>query len=139
MTCSTNAPMGESSSGRVIRVLAIIEGTKVNGPAKNLLEFCRVSRSLDARPVIATAIATFVRVGRGSPNPAAGSNELLAAAEAAGLEAHSIPERFPFDPQVISGLHELVQRLDPDIIQTHHIKSHFLVRLSGLGRRLPVD
>jgi glycosyltransferase involved in cell wall biosynthesis len=135
VTCSTSAPMGESSSGRVIRVLAIIEGTKVNGPAKNLLEFCRVSRSLDARPVIATAIATFVRVGRGSPNPTAGSNELLAAAEAAGLEAHSIPERFPFDPQVVSGLHELVRRLDPDIIQTHHIKSHFLVRLSGLGRR----
>jgi glycosyltransferase involved in cell wall biosynthesis len=125
--------MVDSSSGRVIRVLAVVEGTKVSGPVKNVLEFCRVSKSLDARPVIATSVAVFVRGGRDG-KPGAGSNQILDAATAVGLEAHSIPERFSFDPQVIGGLRNLVKRLDPDIIQTHHSKSHFLVRLSGLGR-----
>jgi len=128
--------MVDSSSGRVIRVLAIVEGTKVSGPAKNLLEFCRVSRSLDARPVVATSIAIFVR-GEWDGKPGAESNQILDSATAVGLEAHSIPERFSFDPQVIGGLRNLVKRLDPDIIQTHHTKSHFLVRLSGLGRLYP--
>jgi glycosyltransferase involved in cell wall biosynthesis len=126
--------MVDASSIRVIRVLAIVEGTAVSGPAKNLFEFCRVSRSLDARPVIATSIAIFVRTDKGAGGAGSGSNQLIEAANAAGLEVHLIPERFPFDPQVVQGLSNLVKRLDPDIIQTHHVKSHFLVRLSGLGR-----
>jgi glycosyltransferase involved in cell wall biosynthesis len=125
--------MVDSSSGRVIRVLVVVEGTKVSGPVKNVLEFCRVSRSLDAQPVIATSIAVFVRGGTDG-EPGARSNQVLDATTAVGLDAHSIPERFSFDPQVIGGLRNLVKRLDPDIIQTHHTKSHFLVRLSGLGR-----
>jgi glycosyltransferase involved in cell wall biosynthesis len=125
--------MVDSSSGRAIRVLAVVEGTKVSGPVKNVLEFCRVSKSLDARPGAAISVAVFVRGGRDG-KPGAGSNQILDAATAMGLEAHSIPERFSFDPGVIGGLRKLVKRLDPDIIQTHHTKSHFLVRISGLGR-----
>jgi glycosyltransferase involved in cell wall biosynthesis len=126
--------MVDSSSNRVIRVLAIVEGTAVTGPAKNIFEFCRVSGSLAARPVISTSVATFVRVAKDGRKPRAEPNQILDAAIAAGLEVHSIPERFPFDPKIIRGLRNLVKRLDPDIIQTHHIKSHFLVRLSGLVR-----
>ena len=63
------------------------------------------------------------------------SNELLAAAKAAGLEVHCLHERFPFDPQVIFSLRQLVKRLTPDIIQTHFVKSHFLVRISRVWRR----
>jgi glycosyltransferase involved in cell wall biosynthesis len=125
--------MVDSSSSQVIRVLAIVEGTRVSGPVKNVLEFCRVSRSFDARPIISTSVAVFVRTARGCRKPRAGSNQLLDAATATGLEAYSILEHFPFDPQVICRLRHLVKRLDPDIIQTHHAKSHFLVRLSGLG------
>ncbi len=126
--------MVDSSSNRVIRVLAIVEGTAVSGPAKNIFEFCRVSGGLAARPVVSTSVATFVRVAKDGRKPRAGPNQILDAATAAGLEVHSIPERFPFDPKIIPGLRNLVKRLDPDIIQTHHIKSHFLVRLSGLVR-----
>lgn len=123
--------MVNSSPGRAIRVLAIVEGTKISGPAKNVLEFCRVSRDLDARPGVATSVAAFVR-RRKDGNPEVESNQILEAVAAMDLEVHSIPERFPFDPQVVRELRNLVRRLDPDIIQTHHTKSHFLVRLSGL-------
>ena len=126
--------MLDSSSNGIIRVLAIVEGTRVSGPAKNLLEFCRVSRSLDAQPVIATSIAVFVRADKGARDPGAGSSQLIEAANASGVEVHRILERFPFDPHVAQELSSLVRRLNPDIIQTHHVKSHFLVRLTGLGR-----
>lgn len=114
-------------------MLAILEGAAVSGPAKNLLEFCRVSRGLNAQPVIAASIAVFVRADKGARDPA-GSNQLIEAAGAAGVEVHRIRERFPFDPHVVQELSSLVRRLNPDIIQTHHVKSHFLVRVTGLGR-----
>jgi glycosyltransferase involved in cell wall biosynthesis len=131
--CSTNDPMVEFSSSRVIRVLAIVEGTKVSGPAKNILEFCRASKNLNVGPAVSTSLAIFVRPDIGRWKPSVTSNQVLDAATATGLEVHPIPERFAFDPRVIWGLRKLVKRLQPDIIQTHHVKSHFLVRLSGLG------
>jgi len=126
--------MLDSVSEPSIRLLVILEGTTVTGPAKNVLEFCRVSRSLNAQPVITTSVSTFVRAEEHAPKFGTRSNDLLEAASAAGVDVHSIPERFPFDPQVIGHLREQVNQLDPDIIQTHHVKSHFLVRLSGVWR-----
>jgi glycosyltransferase involved in cell wall biosynthesis len=117
-----------------IRLLAIIEAKTVTGPAKNLLEFCRVSRSLESRPVVATSVAAFTRAERGAGQIGTASNEFIETANATGLEVHSIPERFAFDPQVVRALRKLVKLLDPDIIQTHQVKSHFLVRLSGVWR-----
>jgi glycosyltransferase involved in cell wall biosynthesis len=122
--------MIDSASSETIRLLVLLEGTTVTGPAKNLLEFCRVSRSLGAR--IAASVAIFMREDNGGR-----SNELLEAVRAVGLDAHCIRERFPFDPQVIRSLRQLVHGLAPDIIQTHFVKSHFLVRLSGVWRLCP--
>ena len=127
--------MCNSLPTRVVRVLVLMEGGTITGPAKNVLEFCRISRCLGVRPVISTSIASFVRVTEGGREARAASNQILDAASAMGLEAYSIPERFPFDPRVVYGLRRLVGLLQPDIIQTHHVKSHFLVRLSGLARR----
>lgn len=129
--------MINSASRELIRLLVILEGTTVTGPAKNLLEFCRVSRSLGVGPSIAISIAIFVREDNKGLTVGARSSELLEAAGAAGLEVHCIQERFPFDPQVIRCLRGLVQRLAPDIIQTHFVKSHFLVRVSGVWRLCP--
>jgi glycosyltransferase involved in cell wall biosynthesis len=125
--------MSDSLPGPVIRLLVLLEGTTVTGPAKNLLEFCRVSRSLDLGPRVEVQVAVFVR-GHGHLAIEGGSNELLAAAEATGLEVHCLHERFPFDPQVIRSLRKLVKCLAPDIIQTHFVKSHFLVRISRVWR-----
>src|SRR5262249_5784676 len=42
-----------------------------------------------------------------------------------------------FDRAVIAQLREIISAKKPEIIQTHNVKSHFLIRLSGLaqGRR----
>jgi glycosyltransferase involved in cell wall biosynthesis len=51
------------------------------------------------------------------------------------VNVHIILERFPYDPTVIPQLCALVASHRPDIIQTHNVKSHFLVRLTGMHRR----
>jgi glycosyltransferase involved in cell wall biosynthesis len=61
----------------------------------------------------------------------------VAAARAQGVEVDVISERFRFDPSVLGRLREVVARQRPDIIQTHQVKSHFLLKLSGLWRQHP--
>ena len=48
-----------------------------------------------------------------------------------GIEVHCISERYTFDWEVIRNLRRTVDRLDPDVIQTHGLKSHFLIRVCG--------
>jgi glycosyltransferase involved in cell wall biosynthesis len=124
--------MSDFQSGPAIRLLVLLEGTTVTGPAKNLLEFCGVSRSLEAGPRVEVIVAVFVRGNHFAIDDE--SNQLLAAAKATGLEVHCLYERFPFDPQVLRSLRKLVKRVSPDIIQTHFVKSHFLVRISQVWR-----
>jgi glycosyltransferase involved in cell wall biosynthesis len=126
--------MSDSSSGPVIRLLVLLEGATVSGPAKNLLEFCRISRTLGLGPRVEVLVAVFVREREQFATDGR-TNELLAAAKATGLEVHFLHERFPFDPQVIFSLRNLVKRLTPNIIQTHFVKSHFLVRISRVWQR----
>jgi len=61
----------------------------------------------------------------------------MEAAAKAGIQVDCIQESFAFDLRVIWRLRKLVKRLNPDIIQTHFSKSHFLVWLSGVGRDRP--
>jgi glycosyltransferase involved in cell wall biosynthesis len=48
-----------------------------------------------------------------------------------------LPERKRFDPEVIELLRQTVERRSPDIVQTHHVKSHFLMRKTGVWRTYP--
>jgi glycosyltransferase involved in cell wall biosynthesis len=120
--------MDNRSQPRPLRVLILLEGANVSGPARNVLEFCAVSRSTDAPPAV--TLAGFVR----SSGQEAGSNRLFAAARELGLEMEPIHERFPFDLRILPALRDLVKKIRPHIIETHHVKSHFLVRLSGAWR-----
>jgi len=120
-----------------MRLLVILEGATVSGPAKNLLEFCRISKGIETNPSVTTSFAIFVRGNDKGPGGETLSNDLLEAVKVTGAEVHCIHERFPFDPQVIPRLRHLVKLLAPDIIQTHFVKSHFLVRLSGVWRLRP--
>ncbi len=128
---------------RTIKLLALIEGATVTGPAKNLINFCRRARSSDWQaeglPCVETSIVTFVREGGGAAHSpeGGGTNKFVAAAREAGVAVDVLRERFRFDPRVVGQLSRVVERRAPDIIQTHMIKSHFLVKLSGLGRRYP--
>ena len=120
-----------ASDRRVIRLVAVIEAVTVTGPAKNLIEFARRAQTPSAGlPAVALSIVTFQR-GNGS------SNAFVSAARQAGGEIDVLHERFRFDPRVIGQLREIVERRSPDILQTHNVKSHFLVRFSGIGRRCP--
>ncbi len=110
-----------------MRILAFLEADSVTGPAKNLLEFHRQLPRLSTD--LQLEIATFQR------QP--GSNALTRAIESAGIPLHLIPERSPLDRSVLTSIHALAQRLQPSILQTHSIKSHFLLRSSGLWSQTP--
>ena len=112
------------------RVLALLEATTVSGPAKNLLQFAQLARrGTEEGGRAEVELAVFRR-----PHD---SSVLLDAAEAAGIAVHAIPEKGRFDRSVMPALADLARRLQPDILQTHSVKSHFLVRYTGLHRRYP--
>lgn len=115
-----------------IRVVAIMEATSVTGPAKNLIEFAtRAAEGRAGQAPVILSIITYDRSAGAAPNP------FISTARQAGLQVETIPERFAFDPAILSRLRSAVGSQDPDIIQTHSVKSHFLVRLLGLHRRYP--
>jgi glycosyltransferase involved in cell wall biosynthesis len=130
-----------------IKLLAMMEATTVTGPAKLLIEFCRVAReggaALSGLPRVEASIVTFQR-GRAAfetaqngdaPRDADAPNEFVAAARAAGVEVDVIRERFRFDAGVVGQLRRAVERRAPDIVETHMIKSHFLTLGAGLAKR----
>jgi glycosyltransferase involved in cell wall biosynthesis len=113
---------------RPVRVLAFIEALwPTTGPAKNLIEFaCRAAGTPQSLVRANVTIATFYR-GRGPM-----SNDFTLACEKAGLEVHVLRERFLFDLAVVPAIRKLVVHCKPDIIQSHAVKSHFLVRLTAI-------
>jgi glycosyltransferase involved in cell wall biosynthesis len=117
----------------VIKLLALIEASEVTGPAKNLIEFCQRAGDLqqwcDSLPSVQVTIATFIR------GQSKADNHFVAQVRRAGIEIDLIDEGFRFDPRVIASLRRTVSQRAPNIIQTHNVKSHFLVRLSQLWRR----
>jgi glycosyltransferase involved in cell wall biosynthesis len=108
-----------------LRLLAIVEARTLTGPAKNLLEFARRAKAHG----VETFIATFTR--------GEDSNFFVETARRDSIPVFAIPERGRFDRTVILALTELVSVVQPDVIQTHAVKSHFLARLAGLPGRAP--
>jgi glycosyltransferase involved in cell wall biosynthesis len=119
----------------VIRVLALVEANTVHGPAKNLLNFCRISQQLGGTHLVEMSLAPFERPDSSGASNA--PNEFLEEATQAGIPVHSVWEDFRFDPRVVGRLRRLVEQVDPHVIQTHHSKSHFLVRVSGVWKVRP--
>jgi glycosyltransferase involved in cell wall biosynthesis len=106
-----------------LRLLAVIEAYSITGPAKNLLEFARLARGAG----VETTLATFTR---GAP-----TNLFIETARQGGISVETILERGAYDPAVLPTLKSLVDRVRPDIIQTHAVKSHFLARRARLFER----
>ncbi len=103
-----------------LRLLAVIEAYEITGPAKNLLDFARLARAEN----IETTLATFIR-GKIT-------NLFIETVRTEGIPIGMVPERRAFDPAVPRALAELVRSLNPHVIQTHAVKSHFLARLARL-------
>lgn len=104
-----------------------MEGDSVTGPAKNLIQIA----SYGSRVSDATALDfTIAAYGRGDCRP----ETLLEATGKAGISSEVLLERRRFDTSVVRQIRALAERCQPDIIQTHMVKSHFLLRCSGLWR-----
>ncbi len=112
-----------------IKVLAIIEATSITGPAKNLLQFARRTHSGGAEPLVEVSIAAFHR-----PHE---PDLFLQAARELSIPVYPVREAHRFDPRVIGSLAALGRSLQPDVVESHAVKSHFLLRQSGLNRLAP--
>jgi glycosyltransferase involved in cell wall biosynthesis len=120
------------NSAPVIRVLALMEAASVIGPAKNLIHFCRWTRTPDAAAFglnMEISVATFCRPPDGSNN-----NDFVRALRAEQIPAWPIEEKHRFDPGVVCRLAALARHLDPHIVQTHMVKSHCLFKAAGMCR-----
>jgi glycosyltransferase involved in cell wall biosynthesis len=124
----------------VIRVLAVMEASTVTGPAKGLIEFCRQADHFNPYtigfPKVEISLATFHRTFASSDRRESPS-QFIATAREAGIEVDVIDERSRFDVRVIGSLRGIIERRAPNIVQTHNVKSHFLMRRSGLWARQP--
>jgi glycosyltransferase involved in cell wall biosynthesis len=126
------ASLSASQPARTIRVLDFMETSWMGGPAKNLIRFAHhASQSTQSRLRVNISVATFHR--RNVP----ANNEFTAACEKAGLRVHRIEERSAFDPAIVSAIQRLIRDQNPDILQTHSVKSHFLLRLTGAYKHRP--
>jgi glycosyltransferase involved in cell wall biosynthesis len=113
----------------LIRVLAFLEATYVSGPAKNVLDFARQAAGFEEASRVCTEIAAF--------QTSRGEDELTRAVASAGLRLHGIEQRSLPNPSTVREVRQVIAASKPDIIQTHSIKSHFLVRISGAWKQCP--
>src|SRR5262249_49340821 len=117
-----------------LKIVALVEATNVNAVARNVFEFARAARALDEResnatPTVDLSLVTFDRGNN--------SAEFVKAARVAGIEIDVIPERHRFDHSVLPALRKIIEQRSPDIIVTHQVKSHFLMGVSKLFRKIP--
>jgi glycosyltransferase involved in cell wall biosynthesis len=108
-----------------IRLLAIIESRIISGPAKNLIDFVPLARSLG----IETIVATFLR--------GESENFFTQSLKDLSIPVLGVSEEGPYDLSAIRKLKRLVSKVKPDLFQTHAVKSHFLTRLSGISPSIP--
>lgn len=108
-----------------MRVVAVMEAHTVTGPAKNLIRFCKFAAEWYSSD-FEISVVTYLRP---APNSARQTNPFIEAVRNADVPLEIIPEQHAFDWQVVSRLRELLRDRKPDIVQTHAVKSHFLMRL----------
>jgi len=117
-------------SSKTIRVLTLIENAWVTGPARNVIEFGKLAaKAEEDLPAVEVTLVTYQRGDEESA--------LAKAAKEAGLAVSTIAERRRWDTKVLGQLKRVVTEINPDILETRNVKSHFLVRLTGLHRKYP--
>jgi glycosyltransferase involved in cell wall biosynthesis len=130
---AATATSGFQSPDSKLKILAVVEASTVNAVARNMFEFHRAANELRHQSADAPAIElSLVTFDRGNS-----STEFTAAARELGLEVDVIPERGRFDRSVIRALRTIVAHRSPDVIVTHQVKSHFLMKLSRLSKKYP--
>lgn len=113
------------ASGSPICVLAVMDGHRVTGPAKQLLA---VAGHGDGTRV-STTLALFQRPV--TPTP------LVSAARSRRLPLVVVRDRFPADPRTAFALAAHARASDVDVVQTHGYKANVLARLFARTLRKP--
>ncbi len=117
-------------SSKTIRVLTLIENALVTGPARNVIEFGKMAATAEGDlPAVEVTIVTYQR--------GAEESALALAAQDAGLGVRTVAERRRWDTQVFGRLKKVIAEINPDILETRNVTSHFFVRLLGLHRNYP--
>lgn len=117
-------------TSKTIRVLTLIENVSVTGPARNVIEFGKMAAHAEEDlPAVEVTLVTYQR--------GAEESALAKAAKEAGLAVSTIAERRRWDTKVLGQLKRVVTEINPDILETRNVKSHFLVRLTRLHRKYP--
>jgi glycosyltransferase involved in cell wall biosynthesis len=111
-----------------VRVLAVLEATRLTGIARNVLDYARLAADGVAGT---TAVVSLVLIRRGGVLAIDGLREV---ASRFRISAETVLERHRYDARVVDELRRIDAAVRPDIIETHHVKSHCLVALSGLWR-----
>ena len=106
-----------------IRVVDLVEALVVTGPAKNTLRF-----AVDCRERVDLSIVTFLRSAEKNPAELP-ENQFVSTARSLDVPVEVVRESGPYDLSVVSELQRVLDRQNADIVQTHGIKSHFLVSL----------
>ena len=106
-----------------IKVIALVEARVLTGPAKNVLRFAE-----ECRDRVDLTIVTFVRASE-KKNQAAPQNAFISEVRKLNLPIEMIWETGAFDLSVLASLRRIFEQHKPDIVQTHSVKSHFLVSL----------
>jgi glycosyltransferase involved in cell wall biosynthesis len=106
-----------------IKVVALVEGDVVSGPAKNILRF-----AMDCRERVDLTIVTLVR-SFGNNLSEVSNNQLVSAARSLDIPIETVREIGPGDLTVLGALREIFDRHRAHIVETHGTKSHFLISL----------
>jgi len=131
--CAMNASAVAHSGfdSPTVRVLALLEATRVTGVARNVVEHATRAR----QGVGGVRIETTLALIRRGPQAAARTDLLRRHAMAAGVRFEVLVERYRYDRRILASLRRLFEAERPTIVETHHVKSHLLVALSGLWRQ----
>lgn len=113
-----------------IRVLVFHENATATGLGRVALGFAKAARQpAPGLPVVEVTFVTYRRHNQ--------QTGFASAALAAGIPVIEIPERGRWDLKVVPHIKRIVRESNPDILETHNIKSHFLVRATRLHREFP--
>ena len=113
------------------KVVAVVEARTITGPAKNLIRFASANRER-----FSFHFVTYVRA-KSAAAADRESNVFIEASRNAGIPVSVIWERGRFDPAVLRRLTDRVRALEPRIVQTHSLKSHFLLSVARKTIALP--
>ncbi len=108
-----------------LRVVSIVEGTWVTGPIKPLFMVAEMGRAgASAERPVCLSLITTARLERGQTHR---GNALISAAQVAGIDIDVVRERHAWDLSVVRQIARAVAARRPHIVETHQVKSHFLL------------